>query len=274
MNMDAAPRRLPPKLHFYILCLVLFVLFSGWSFSGSGFSFSKLIGSPEYLMDFLRRAFPPFSEHRITWDAFFRYLAALVETIQMAFAGTILGVIFGFVLALLASKDLLFTSPYLRPIQVFSKGIIAFFRTVPDLVWAIIFVVVVGLGAFAGTLAIMVDSIGFCGRFFAEEMEEVDKSPAEALECCGATKVDAVFSAVIPAAMPGFIATSLFAFEKAVRSSVVLGIVGAGGIGLQLQSLFNFFSYDRAMVIIGMIFILVLGIEQISNYARQKIINR
>ena len=76
----------------------------------------------------------------------------------------------------------------------------------------------------------MVDTIGFCGRFFAEEMEEVDKSPAEALECCGATKVDAVFSAVIPAAMPGFIATSLFAFEKAVRSSVVLGIVGAGGI--------------------------------------------
>ena len=101
-----------------------------------------------------------------------------------------------------------------------------------------------------------------------------DKSPAEALECCGATKVDAVFSAVIPAAMPGFIATSLFAFEKAVRSSVVLGIVCAGGIGLQLQSLFNFLSYDRAMVIIGMIFILVLGIEQISNYARQKIINR
>ena len=274
MNMDDAPRRLPPKLHFYILCLVLFVLFSGWSFSGSGFSFSKLIGSPEYLMDFLRRAFPPFSEHRITWDAFFRYLAALVETIQMAFAGTILGIIFGFILALLASKNLLFTSPYLRPIQVLSKGIIAFFRTVPDLVWAIIFVVVVGLGAFAGTLAIMVDTIGVCGRFFAEEMEEVDKSPAEALECCGATKVDAVFSAVIPAAMPGFIATSLFAFEKAVRSSVVLGIVGAGGIGLQLQSLFNFFSYDRAMVIIGMIFILVLAIEQISNYARQKIINR
>ena len=274
MNMDDAPDRLPPKLHFYLLIIIVFSLFSAWSFSGSGFSVSQLIESPEYLMDFLKRAFPPFSEHRITWDAFFRYLYALLETIQMAFAGTVLGVIFGFVLALLASRNLLFTSPYLRPIEIFSKGLIAFFRTVPDLVWAIIFVVVVGLGSFAGTLAIMVDTIGFCGRFFAEEMEEVDKSPAEALECCGATKIDATFSAVIPAAMPGFIATSLFAFEKAIRSSVILGIVGAGGIGLQLQSLFNFFSYDRAMVIIGMIFILVLGIEQISNYARQKIISR
>ena len=126
MNMDDAPDRLPPKLHFYLLIIIVFSLFSAWSFSGSGFSVSKLIESPEYLMDFLKRAFPPFSEHRITWDAFFRYLDALLETIQMAFAGTALGVIFGFVLALLASRNLLFTSPYLRPIEIFSKGLIVY----------------------------------------------------------------------------------------------------------------------------------------------------
>ena len=84
MNMDNSPDRLPPKLHFYLLVLILFSLFSAWSFSGSGFSFASLLESPEYLMDFLKRAFPPFSEHRITWDAFFRYLDALLETIQMA----------------------------------------------------------------------------------------------------------------------------------------------------------------------------------------------
>ena len=271
--MHSSPKRLPPKIHLVLSGLAVFVIFSIWSFIGSGFSFEKLFSSPEYLMDFLRRAFPPFEEHRITWDAFLRYLDALLETVQMAFAGTILGIIFGFALSLMASKNLLFSSSLTKPLQVFAKALIAFFRTVPDLVWAIVFVVVVGLGAFAGTLAIMVDTIGFCGRFFAEEMEEVDKSPAEALECCGATKVDAVCASVIPAAMPGLIATSLFAFEKAVRSSVILGIVGAGGIGLQLQSLFNFFSYDRAMVIIGMIFVLVIGIERLSNYARSKIMN-
>ena len=150
--------------------------------------------------------------------------------------------------------------------------LISLFRTVPDLVWAIIFVMVVGLGAFAGTLTIMVDTIGFCGRFFAEEMEDVDRSPAEALAASGARRIDTVFAAVVPAATPGLITTSLFAFEKAIRSSVVLGLVGAGGIGLELQSLMNWMSYDRAMVIIGMIFVLVLVVEQASSYLRTLII--
>ena len=136
-------------------------------------------------------------------------------------------------------------------------------------VWAIIFVMVVGLGAFAGTLTIMVDTIGFCGRFFAEEMEDVDRSSAEALSASGARRFDTVFAAVVPAATPGLITTSLFAFEKAIRSSVVLGLVGAGGIGLELQSLMNWMAYDRAMVIIGMIFVLVLVVEQLSSYFRK-----
>ena len=147
--------------------------------------------------------------------------------------------------------------------------LISLFRTVPDLVWAIIFVMVVGLGAFAGTLTIMVDTIGFCGRFFAEEMEDVDRSSAEALSASGARRFDTVFAAVVPAATPGLITTSLFAFEKAIRSSVVLGLVGAGGIGLELQSLMNWMAYDRAMVIIGMIFVLVLVVEQLSSYFRK-----
>ena len=117
----------------------------------------------------------------------------------------------------------------------------------------------------------MVDTIGFCGRFFAEEMEDVDRNPAEALAAGGARRFDTVFAAVVPAALPGLITTSLFAFEKAVRSSVVLGLVGAGGIGLELQSLMNWMAYDRAMVIIGMIFILVLLVEQASSYLRSMI---
>ena len=273
MNMSKVlPSRFGNRPLSGILAIILFILVTIWCFGGSGFSISQLIGSSEYLMRFLNEAFPPLYEHRLTYEQFYRYWLALVETFQMAFVGTLLGIVVGFILALFASRGLLTDKRKFHLVQWTVKMLISLFRTVPDLVWAIIFVMVVGLGAFAGTLTIMVDTIGFCGRFFAEEMEDVDRSPAEALAASGARRIDTVFAAVVPAATPGLITTSLFAFEKAIRSSVVLGLVGAGGIGLELQSLMNWMSYDRAMVIIGMIFVLVLVVEQASSYLRTLII--
>ena len=104
-------------------------------------------------------------------------------------------------------------------------------------------------------------------------MEDVERSAAEGIESSGASKLDSTFSAIIPAAMPGFITTSLFALEKSVRGSVVLGLVGAGGIGMELNSLFNWMAYDRAVVVIGLMFVLILFVEQISSYARLKILD-
>jgi phosphonate transport system permease protein len=149
--------------------------------------------------------------------------------------------------------------------------IIAFCRSVPDLVWAVIFVASVGLGVFAGTLTIIVDTIGFCGRFFAEAMEDIDKGPEEALQSMGAIRIHIVMSAVLPAAMPSFVNTSLYALEKAVRSSVVLGLVGAGGIGIELKVAMDMFLYQEAATIIICIFILVIAVEQFSIYARKEI---
>ena len=275
MNMrKVLPSRFGNRPLSGILAIIFFILVTIWCFGGSGFSISQLIGSSEYLMRFLNEAFPPLHEHRLTYEQFYRYWLALVETFQMAFVGTLLGIVVGFILALFASRGLLTDKRKFHLVQWTVKMLISLFRTVPDLVWAIIFVMVVGLGAFAGTLTIMVDTIGFCGRFFAEEMEDVDRSPAEALAASGARRIDTVFAAVVPAATPGLITTSLFAFEKAIRSSVVLGLVGAGGIGLELQSLMNWMSYDRAMVIIGMIFVLVLVVEQASSYLRTLIIKK
>ena len=157
-------------------------------------------------------------------------------------------------------------------VRTLSRGLIAFFRTVPDLVWALIFVIAVGLGPAAGVFAIMVDKIGFAGRFFAEAMEETDKGPREALATIGASRAGVIFSAVVPEAMPSFIATSLFSLEKAVRGSVILGLVGAGGIGVELKVAFDLFAYDTAATIIIAIFLLVLAVEQLSNWVRRKII--
>ena len=132
---------------------------------------------------FLMQMFPPdFSrvEH-IAWK--------LVETLQMAVAGAALGLIFALPFAILATDRL---SPH-PVIKVAARGMIAFFRTVPDLVWAIFFIIVVGLGPAAGVLALMIDKIGFAGRFFAEAMEEADTGPQDALRAIGASRMGIIF---------------------------------------------------------------------------------
>lgn len=206
--------------------------------------------------------FPPdFSRiDRIFWK--------LLETMQMAIAGAALGLLFAFPIAILATRGL---SPH--PILVLpARWLIAIFRTVPDLVWAIIFIIVVGLGPAAGVLAIMVDKIGFAGRFFAEAMEEADKGPQDALMALGASRSGIIFSAVVPACLPSFTATSLFSLEKAVRGSAALGLVGAGGIGVDLKVAFDLFNYDEALTIIIMMLVMVGGVEQFSSHVRRKLL--
>ena len=211
---------------------------------------------------FLMQMFPPdFSrvEH-ITWK--------LVETLQMAVAGAALGLVFAVPFAILATDRL---SPH-PVIKIAARGMIAFFRTVPDLVWAIFLIIVVGLGPAAGVLALMIDKIGFAGRFFAEAMEEADTGPQDALRAIGASRMGIIFSAVFPACLPSFTATSLFALEKSVRGSAALGLVGAGGIGVDLKVAFDLFNYDEALTIILMMLVLVVAVEQGSSWIRSKLI--
>lgn len=210
----------------------------------------------------LAQMFPPDLSRvdRIAWK--------LLETLQMAVAGAALGLIFAVPFAILAT-DRLSPHPILRHV---ARAVIALFRTIPDLVWAIFFIIMVGLGPAAGVLAIMVDKIGFAGRFFAEAMEEADTGPQDALRAIGASRTGLIFSAVFPACLPSFTATSLFALEKAVRGSAALGLVGAGGIGVDLKVAFDLFNYDEALTIILMLFALVLIVEQGSGWIRSKLI--
>lgn len=192
----------------------------------------------------------------------------LLETLQMAVAGCFLGLIFALPFAILATDRL---SPH-PLVRTAARAVIALFRTVPDLVWAIIFIIIVGLGPAAGVLAIMVDKIGFAGRFFAEAMEETDPGPQDALRAIGASRLGIIGSAVLPACLPSFTATSLFALEKSVRGSAALGLVGAGGIGVDLKVAFDLFNYDEAFAIILMMLALVVAVEQGSGWIRRKLI--
>jgi phosphonate transport system permease protein len=260
------PERFERPNALTFVAYVVLLAFVIWSFQGAGWSFESLAKGIPALGDFLSRSWPPSTE-RLPVLA-----AAMLQTFQMALVGTVVGVLLSVPLAILAAKGL--TAGFLakRLLYPASRLLIAFFRTVPDLVWALIFVITVGLGPFAGTLAIVVDTIGFCGRFFAEAMEDVDKAPSEALTAAGASRTDTIFCAILPAAMPSFITTSLFALEKATRSSVVLGLVGAGGIGIELKVAIDFFDYQLAMTIILMIFVLVLMVERLGSIVRNQII--
>lgn len=261
---DLTPTRFerPTALAFLGYAFGITIVF--WCLAGAGFSIDKVVSSPPRFADFAARAFPPNLDpqvlSRLGWK--------MVETLQIAVAGAAIGVILSLPVALLAARGLI-AGPWVNQI---TRTLLSFIRAVPDIAWALVFVVAVGLGPFAGMLAIVVDTIGFCGRFFADDMESAEKGPAESLTATGARKMDVVVCATIPAATPAFISTSLYALEKAVRSSTILGLVGAGGIGIELKVGFDLFDYPTAMTVILMIAVVVIGIEQVSGWARTRII--
>jgi phosphonate transport system permease protein len=256
--MHTPPRLVMPpawKFSLYVGAVIFFI----WSMKGSGFSGSDLISGVPNLMRLVSEMMPPDGSRLPNIGK------ALLQTFQMGFVGAAIGIVISFFLATLASRR---NTPHVAIYHV-TRFVIAFCRSVPDLVWAVIFVASVGLGAFAGTLTIIVDTVGFCGRFFAEAMEEVDKGPEEALKSIGAKRFYIIITAIIPAALPSFVNTSLYALEKAVRSSVVLGLVGAGGIGIELKVAMDMFEYQQAATIILCVFMLVIAVEQFSIYTRK-----
>lgn len=261
---DAALKRFERPSALAFLGYILGVLIIFWCLAGAGFSLEKVASAPPRFADFASRAFPPNLEP----DVLARLGWKMVETLQIAVAGAVIGVILSVPVALGAARGLI-AAPWANQIV---RTMLGFIRAVPDIAWALVFVVAVGLGPFAGMLAIVIDTIGFCGRFFADDMEATERGPAESLTATGARKIDVVACATIPAALPAFISTSLYALEKAVRSSTILGLVGAGGIGIELKVGFDLFDYPTAMTVILMIAVVVIGIEQLSGWTRTKII--
>jgi phosphonate transport system permease protein len=194
---------------------------------------------------------------------------AVLETFQMSLVGTLFGSLISLPLGVLAAKSLMLN----RPSYFLARSFISFCRTVPDMVWAIFFVIIVGLGPLAGMLTLMVDTIGFAARFFAEAFEETDSGPQEALAAIGATRYGTFFSHIMPAALPSCVNTAMFSMERAVQSSVVLGLVGAGGIGMLLQEPMTWHNYDEATTVVITIFSMLVIVEQVSARIRQHIIS-
>ena len=233
-------------------------------------SMQQVAPSPKQLVDgvpgmisLADRMTPPNLDPAFLTRVFWR----IVETFQIALVGATIGILLSLPIGWLAARGV---TPLGRG-GYLVKAFISLLRTIPDLVWALLFVATVGLGAVAGTMTIIVDTIGFCGRFFSEAMEDAEKEPQEALSAIGANRVSILTGAILPDVAPSMINTSLFALEMAVRSSVVLGLVGAGGIGQELKVAFDLFQYQNACTIILAIFIIVLVMEYLTDRLRARI---
>jgi phosphonate transport system permease protein len=213
------------------------------------------------MADIISRSIPPdFSDVKDQlWPA--------LETVDIAIFGTTFAVIFALPLAILAARN---TSPA-KPAYHIARALIAICRSVPDLVWALLFVTAVGLGPFAGALALTIHSVGMLGRLLAEVIEDMDMGPMEALSTTGAGRL-AVFShAVVPSVLPSLMGIALYRLDENIRSSLVLGFVGAGGIGFQLLSAMNLFDYRTVSLLLIMTFVIVIGAERMSSALRKRV---
>ena len=220
-----------------------------------------LVTGAKGMADIIRRAWPPdFDEvGKIWWPT--------LETVDIAIFGTVGGVILALPLAVLAAENV---SPS-RYLYYFARGVIGFARSVPDLVWALLFVTAVGLGPFPGALALSVHSIGMLGRLFAETIEHMEMAPIDALSLTGARRLQVFTHGVIPSVLPALTGITLYRLDENIRSSLVLGFVGAGGIGFELLSAMSLFQYRLVSLYLIVTFVLVIGAERLSALVRARL---
>ncbi len=192
---------------------------------------------------------------------------ALLETVQMAFVGTVIGFFLSIPAATLALRTI-----FAPNLTLVVRALLGLIRTIPALFWAVIFVIAVGLGPLAGTLAISVYSLGYLSKLYYEAFEAVDNDVLDALRVTGASRLALVRYAIIPESMNTVISQLLFMFEYNIRSSAVLGFVGAGGVGFLMVSYIETLQYSSLTTVIILTLALVILIDLLSGLLRRRFI--
>lgn len=230
-----------------------------------GFSFSKFANGIANLGTFAVMMLPP------SWGTtanLLRYLHALGETVAIAFLGTLFAATIAFPLSFFAARNT--TIAWIA--RLFTRRTFDTLRGVDMLIWALIWVNVVGLGPFAGVLAIMSSDIGSFGKLFSEAIESSDRKPVEGVLAAGGSKLHGIRFGIIPQVLPVLISQFLYYFESNTRSATIIGIVGAGGIGLQLSEQIRTLEWQTVSFLIILILLTVAAIDMVSTRLRRAII--
>jgi phosphonate transport system permease protein len=215
-------------------------------------------------IELLGHMFPP------SWKTFPELAGPALETIQIAFVGTVLGAVLSLVIGLVAANN----TNSNRILRNMMRTLLSAERALPDLIVMLFFVAIVGLGPFPGVMALAASSIGMLGKLVADAIEEVDPKPLESMVALGATKPQVIRYAVLPQILPSLIANTLYRFEVNIRMSILLGVVGAGGIGFNLVTSLRLLRYQESMAAIITILILVTFCEKLSELLRRIIMGQ
>jgi phosphonate transport system permease protein len=297
---EAPPRpRYNPK-YFAVLACGLIILV--WSFHGAKIRGRELIeGIPQIFITLGRMLPPDFAKLTDTanyffpeelslpelllplplnkdeararqrwWDNTFpqTVLGAILETVQMALAGTFLALLAAFPLGFLAARNLT-PHPY---VYYAARSALNLIRTIPDLALGLLFVAAVGLGAFAGTLALAVHTATVLGKLLSESAENIDEGVVEALRATGAGYSQILSFAVLPQILPDLISFTLYRLETNIRAASVLGLIGAGGIGYLMNTSFRTFRYQEAAAIVLVLIALVMIVDHLSSRLRKLVV--
>jgi len=233
------------------------------------------------MWSYAARLFPPDLSVATVRDA----ATGAVETFAISFLGSVLAVLIGLPLSLLGTRTLLFRGLLyearpLPPIEktarvaVFgaAKAVLNVLRTVPEIVWAMIFVFMVGLGPFPGVLALGVHTGGVLGKLFGEVLEHVDPAPLEGLQATGAGRFRILVYGVLPQALPQFVAYALYRWEVNIRVAAMMGFVGAGGLGQRIYVAISLFHEHQLLTLILAIYLIVTVVDALSAYLRARLL--
>ena len=221
-----------------------------------------LYDSPAQMADLFTRMWPP-DLHYVPAT-----VAGLIETVHIATLGTLIAIVLAVPVGLLAARNV---TPSL-PLNLFAKFIFVTSRSINSLVWALLFVAIFGPGPFAGTLAIAFRSIGFTGKLIAEAVEEASHGPIEALRAAGASNASTLLLGYWPQVRPAFWSIALFRWDINIRESAVLGLVGAGGVGVALETALNLLYWDQVAVVLIAVFAVVIAAEIVVTILRARIL--
>ena len=227
-----------------------------------GLNPAALVRGVPFMLDFFGRMFPPDLGHL----ALLR--DATIETVQIAVWGTLIAILLSIPLALLGARN---TTPHalvFHATRIFLNAL----RSINELVFALIFVAAVGLGPFAGVLAIALHATGMLAKFCAEEVEGVDRGPVEAMQATGAGRLQVILFGIVPQVVPAFVSYAIYRFDVSIRAATILGLVGAGGLGFSLIKTMKLFKYHETATCILVIFVLVFISDWLCARIRARIL--
>ena len=255
-SVDRPKSRVP----LILLCLAIVVFLS---IKATGFDFGIIVKRGQQLGVILGQIFTP------NWSYVpNKVIEPLIETIKMSVTGTIIGCALGLPLAIFASSNINHNKVVLSIVRL----LLAVIRSIPTLIYALVFALIFTLGAFAGTVAIAIFTVGIVAKMLYESIETIDMGPYEAMQSYGATTFQSFWAACMPQILPTYLDNCLYCFELNVRQSSILGYVGAGGLGLLINERTGLRMYHDVGAIILTLFLVVWIIDIFSDYLRSKLV--